>query len=42
MHRAGTLEIAAVTDPADTRVWLSRGLAGARVAPAQAGFVDTW
>ena len=27
---------------ADTRAWLSRGLAGARVAPAQAGFVDTW
>ncbi|MET1536964.1 carboxyl transferase domain-containing protein, partial [Burkholderia sola] len=31
-----------VIDPADTRAWLSRGLAGARVAPAQAGFVDTW
>lgn len=42
MHMAGTLEIDAVIDPADTRVWLSRGLAGARVAPAQAGFVDTW
>jgi len=42
MHMAGTLEIDAVIDPADTRAWLSRGLAGARVAPAQAGFVDTW
>ena len=42
MHMAGTLEIDAVIDPADTRAWLARGLAGARVAPAQAGFVDTW
>ena len=42
MHMAGTLEIDAVIDPADTRAWLSRGLAGGRVAPAQAGFVDTW
>jgi len=42
MHMAGTLEIDAVIAPADTRAWLSRGLAGARVAPAQAGFVDTW
>lgn len=42
MHMASTLEIDAVIDPADTRTWLARGLAGARVAPAQAGFVDTW
>ena len=42
MHMASTLEIDAVIDPADTRAWLVRGLAGARVAPARARFVDTW
>ena len=42
MHMASTLEIDAVIDPADTRAWLARGLAGARVAPARARFVDTW
>jgi hypothetical protein len=29
---AATLEIDAVIDPADTRAWLARGLASARVA----------
>ncbi len=42
MHMASTLEIDAVIDPADTRSWLVRGLAGARVAPARGRFVDTW
>ncbi|MEF9999959.1 acetyl-CoA carboxylase family protein [Comamonas sp.] len=42
MHMASTLEIDAVIDPADTRAWLVRGLAGARVAPARGPFVDTW
>lgn len=41
---ATTLEVDAVIDPAETRDWLLRGLAGARVAdtaPA-ARFIDTW
>ena len=42
MHMASTLEIDAVIDPADTRAWLVRGLAAARVAPARGPFVDTW
>jgi len=39
---ASTLEIDAVIDPADTRAWLARGLAGSRVREVGAGFVDTW
>ena len=40
---ATTLEIDAVIDPAQTREWLARGLAGARVAePAGPRFIDTW
>lgn len=43
MNMAATLEIDAVIDPAETRAWLARGLAGSRVLPAGgAGFVDTW
>ncbi|MEG1770767.1 MAG: carboxyl transferase domain-containing protein, partial [Comamonas sp.] len=42
MHMASTLEIDAVIDPADTRAWLVRGLAGARITPARGRFVDTW
>jgi acetyl-CoA carboxylase carboxyltransferase component len=42
LHMASTLEIDAVIDPADTRAWLARGLASARVAPFGARFVDTW
>ncbi|MFT4193608.1 carboxyl transferase domain-containing protein [Ottowia sp.] len=42
MNMASTLEIDAVIDPAETRAWLSRGLASARVAPAGHRFVDTW
>jgi len=42
MHMAATLEIDAVIDPADTRAWLVRGLASARVAPLGARFIDTW
>ncbi len=42
MHMAATLEIDAVIDPAETRAWLVRGLASARVAPHGARFVDTW
>ena len=42
-HMATTLEIDAVIDPSDTRAWLARGLASARVAPAAGPrFVDTW
>jgi len=43
MNMATTLEIDAVIDPADTRAWLARGLASARVRPVEGGrFVDTW
>lgn len=42
MHMAATLEIDAVIDPADTRAWLARGLASAKVAPLGHRFVDTW
>ena len=42
IHMASTLEIDAVIDPAHTRDWLARGLAGARVAPAGRRFVDAW
>ena len=40
---AATLEIDAVIDPAQTRAWIVRGLAGARVQPESGRrFVDTW
>jgi acetyl/propionyl-CoA carboxylase alpha subunit len=42
LHMAATLEIDAVIDPADTRAWLVRGLASARVAPLAPRFIDTW
>jgi acetyl-CoA carboxylase carboxyltransferase component len=43
IEMAGTLEIDAVIDPAETRAWLVRGLAGSRVAPPPArGAIDTW
>lgn len=42
MHMAATLEIDAVIDPADTRAWLVRGLAGSQVREAAGGFIDTW
>jgi acetyl-CoA carboxylase carboxyltransferase component len=42
MHMAATLEIDAVIDPAETRSWLARGLASARVGAPGARFVDTW
>ena len=42
IHMATTLEIDAVIDPAETRAWLARGLAGARVAAGGRRFVDAW
>ena len=42
LNMAATLEIDAVIDPADTRAWLARGLAGALVRERTAGFIDTW
>lgn len=42
MHMAATLEIDAVIDPAETRAWLARGLASARVGDLRPRFVDTW
>ena len=42
MHMAATLEIDAVIDPADTRSWLVRGLAGARLREPAGSFIDTW
>ena len=42
MHMAATLEIDAVIDPLDTRAWLVRGLASARVGAPGVRFIDTW
>jgi acetyl-CoA carboxylase carboxyltransferase component len=42
INMATTLEIDAVIDPADTRCWLARGLASARIRSEPAGWVDPW
>ena len=42
LNMAATLEIDAVIDPAATRGWLVRALAGARVRDSGARFIDTW
>jgi len=42
LNMAATLEIDAVIDPAETRAWLARGLAAARVREAAPRFIDTW
>jgi acetyl-CoA carboxylase carboxyltransferase component len=42
LNMATTLEIDAVIDPADTRRWLSRGLASARVAEPASPGIDPW
>ena len=43
VQMATTLEIDAVIDPALTRDWLVRGLAGAKVSEPRPGrFIDTW
>jgi acetyl-CoA carboxylase carboxyltransferase component len=42
LNMAATLEIDAVIDPADTRAWLARSLAGSRVGEGGARFIDTW
>ena len=43
VQMATTLEIDAVIDPAETREWLGKGLASARVrAPSAQRFLDTW
>jgi acetyl-CoA carboxylase carboxyltransferase component len=43
VQMASTLEIDAVIDPALTRDWLVKGLAGAKVSEHRAGrFIDTW
>jgi acetyl-CoA carboxylase carboxyltransferase component len=43
LSMASGLEIDAVIDPAQTRAWLVRGLAGARMGERQPGrFIDTW
>ncbi|GAA3996452.1 pyruvate carboxylase [Comamonas faecalis] len=42
LHMASTLEIDAVIDPAETRAWIVRALAGSRVREGGARFVDTW
>lgn len=41
-NMASALEIDAVIDPADTRRWLSLGLASAKVGPVASRPVDTW
>jgi acetyl-CoA carboxylase carboxyltransferase component len=43
MNMAATLEIDAVIDPSDTRAWLVRGLAAARIGPERgARAIDSW
>ena len=42
LNMAATLEIDAVIDPAQTRDWLVRGLAGSRIREGGARFIDTW
>ena len=42
INMAATLEIDAVIDPADTRQWLARGLASARVAEPSGQGIDPW
>lgn len=43
VQMAATLEIDAVIDPVQTREWLARGLAGARVGEQRAArFIDPW
>lgn len=43
MKMAATLEIDAVIDPAETRAWLARGLASAKLGAAPGrGFIDSW
>jgi len=42
LNMAATLEVDAVIDPADTRAWLARGLASAKVREAGPRFIDTW
>ena len=43
VQMATTLEIDAVIDPAQTRDWLLKGLAGAKVSEPRPGrFIDTW
>jgi len=42
INMAATLEIDAVIDPADTRGWLARGMASARVGDKTTGFIDAW
>jgi acetyl-CoA carboxylase carboxyltransferase component len=42
LNMAATLEIDAVIDPAQTRPWLVRALAGAKLREAGARFIDTW
>jgi len=42
INMAATLEIDAVIDPAETRAWLARGLASARIAPATSHPIDNW
>ena len=42
INMAATLEIDAVIDPAETRAWLARGLASARIGERSAGGIDPW
>ncbi len=42
MNMAATLEIDAVIDPAQTRAWLARGLAAARMSSEPPPLIDTW
>ena len=42
INMAMALEIDAVIDPADTRAWLAKGLAAARIGDQRSSPVDSW
>jgi acetyl/propionyl-CoA carboxylase alpha subunit len=42
LNMATTLEIDAVIDPAESRAWLSRGLASAKLREPRGAVLDTW
>ena len=42
LNMATTLEIDAVIDPAESRAWLSRGLASSATRAPRGAFLDAW
>ena len=42
INMAASLEVDAVIDPADTRIWLARALRAGRTGQLRGGMVDSW